>query len=495
MPPQVHPYTVFGFSEDLDWCTLHFLRPVDDIRVCSACRVVARKSAFLPCRHVLCEHCYEQLKARGHICVLEGELCPEDEVHWREFPVEKMMKSEVSCWNRENGCQASAVVSSITEHFRRDCAYHSTSCPKCAATVLRRNIIVHLDSHCAKHVLTRRSVPPTSEGVAKEMEDIQTTLQGLDSACRNASHNNASLHSQLRESATVHEEILGPLSTMANEMKKASQTSRVALSAVEISARTKEQQIARLMHLGASLCTQLDEIKRTADKWCHDSSAHEATTERQKLLEDLAVLQSELQSVTIKLEELKKGKSLCGTAKEEGTAALRLSEVSIGSVFFIGSRLRDRNNRNNEPVGTFRIFEEVPKGPSQVVWCVKGWPSIRDLLQADDRFVENAQISILNSDVKGYTFGLTCRKQMIYFAVCVMRKLDAPLTLFPKMIKLCTVNEKVVHMLNVDEYSENVKLGTLSSRWYFSDYFPVRNFDDGASVEHDNLALCFTFLY
>ncbi|XP_065295152.1 uncharacterized protein [Dermacentor albipictus] len=494
MPPQVHPYTVFGFSEDLDWCTLHFLRPVDDIRVCSACRVVARKSAFLACRHVLCEHCYEQLKARGHICVLEGELCPENEVHWREFPLEKMMKSEVSCWNRENGCQASAVVSSITQHFRRDCAYHSTSCPKCAATVLRRNIIAHLDSHCAKHVLTRRSVPQPSEGVAKEMKEIRTSLQGLDSTFRNASHNNASLHSQLREITTVHEEILGPLSTMVNEMKKVSQTSRVALSAVEIRARTKEQQIARLMHLGASLCTHLDEIKRTADKWCHGSSAHEATTERQKLLEDLAVLQSELQSVAIKLEELKKGKALCETAKEEGTAALRLSEVSTMSVFFTGSRLSGRNNRNNGPFGTIRIFEEVPKGPVQVIWCVKRWPSRKDDLQAYRFFVEEADISILNRDVTNYIFILTCRTNVINFCVWDEQKLDAPLILSPKMIKVCTVNEKVCHMLNFDECLGELKRGTLRSRRYFSDYLPVRNFDDCTSTEH-NLELCFTFLY
>ncbi|XP_065295151.1 uncharacterized protein [Dermacentor albipictus] len=494
MPPQVHPHTVFGFSEDLDWCTLHFLRPVDDIRVCSACRVVARKSAFLPCRHVLCEHCYEQLKARGRICVLEGELCPENEVYWREFPVEKMMNSEVSCWNRENGCQASAMVSSITEHFRRDCAYHSASCPKCAATVLRRNIIGHLDSHCAKHVLTRRSVPPPSEGVAKEMEDIRTSLQGLDSTFRKASHNNASLHSQLREIATVHEEILGPLSTMVNEMKKLSQTSKVAISAVEIRARTKEQQIARSMHVGASLCTHLDEIKRTADKWCHDSSAHEATTERQKLLEDLAELQSELQSVTIKLQELKKVKAHCEPAKEEGTAVLRLSEVSIESVV-IKSSLSDRNKRNNEPVGTFRIFEEVPKGHSQVLWCVKRWLSIRDALQAVDFFIEVADISIPNSDVTKYLFRLSCWQQMIYFAVCVIRKLDAPLTLFPKMIQLCTVNETVGHILNLDEYSRKVLLGILRAQMYFSHAIPVGYFDDGASVEQDNLELCFTFLY
>ncbi|KAH7934124.1 hypothetical protein HPB49_021639 [Dermacentor silvarum] len=360
MPAQVHPYTVFGFSEDLDWCTLHFLRPVDDIRVCSACRLVARKSAFLPCRHVLCEPCYEQLKSRGHVCVLDGELCPEDEIHWREFPV--------SCLNRENGCQTSTAVSSIAEHFHRDCAYHSACCPKCEATVLQRNIIAHLESHCAKHVLTRTSKPPPSEGVAKEMEDIRMSLQGLDSTFRNVSHNSTSLQSRLQEITAVHEETLGPLSTMANEMKEVSQTMRLALSAVEVSGRSQEKQIAGLKLFGAGLCTELDVIERIADERCREASANEATMEGQELLEVLGVLQSELQRVSSQLEELKRKKTtLRETAKEEGLVAHALSEVSTSSVFFSGTRESDRNN---QPLGTIRVFEEVPKVPSQFL-CLR----------------------------------------------------------------------------------------------------------------------------
>ncbi|KAL1449393.1 hypothetical protein MTO96_043988 [Rhipicephalus appendiculatus] len=96
MPPEIHSHAVYGFSESLDWTTLHFLKPIDDIKVCSACRIVASKTAFMPCRHVLCEPCYEHWKSRGsHVCFLDGDLCPENEVHWMEFPAEKMMKSEV----------------------------------------------------------------------------------------------------------------------------------------------------------------------------------------------------------------------------------------------------------------------------------------------------------------------------------------------------------------------------------------------------------------
>ncbi|KAH7938867.1 hypothetical protein HPB52_001489 [Rhipicephalus sanguineus] len=95
MFPGVNPYAVFGFSENLDWSRLNFVKQIDDIRVCGACVAVARKTTFLPCRHVLCEPCYEQWKTGIKVCFLDGELCPENEVHWMEFPAEKMMRREI----------------------------------------------------------------------------------------------------------------------------------------------------------------------------------------------------------------------------------------------------------------------------------------------------------------------------------------------------------------------------------------------------------------
>ncbi|KAL1414152.1 hypothetical protein MTO96_007634 [Rhipicephalus appendiculatus] len=168
MPPEIYSHAVFGFSESLDWSTLHFVKPIDDIRVCSACRVVARKSAFLACRHVLCEPCYERWRTRdSHVCFIDGDLSPQNEVYWMEFPEDKMMKYEVSCWNRENGCEIITDVSSIADHFHRDCAYHSACCPKCSSTVLRKDIIAHLQSQCANHVLRIKSTAPPKRGRAE----------------------------------------------------------------------------------------------------------------------------------------------------------------------------------------------------------------------------------------------------------------------------------------------------------------------------------------
>ncbi|XP_037502094.1 uncharacterized protein LOC119377519 [Rhipicephalus sanguineus] len=306
MPPEIHSYAVFGFSENLDWSTLHFVKPIDDIRVCSACRVVARKAAFLPCRHVLREPCYEQWKPRVKVCFLDGDLCPESEVHWRVFPVERMMKSEVSCWNRANGCETITDVSRIADHFHRDCEYHTTCCPECSSTVLRRDIIAHLESHCVKHVLNRESSTPPREGVFKEVEDIREGLRCLEWTFRNASPNTACLLSSPPSITANDEANLQPLLKMEVEVKQISQMMEQASSAMEERSQTRLDQIAALKAFGACLSAELDEMKRAAVEWasCETTAAHCVRTEREEHVENLQLLQRDLRSVSSKLEQL-----------------------------------------------------------------------------------------------------------------------------------------------------------------------------------------------
>ncbi|KAK8762514.1 hypothetical protein V5799_026218, partial [Amblyomma americanum] len=85
-------YTLIGFGEDLDLRPLFFVEDIQEARICSVCGVVPKKNAFLPCRHVLCEACYEQCVQISDHCVLDGEACPTPELHWREFSLESLMK-------------------------------------------------------------------------------------------------------------------------------------------------------------------------------------------------------------------------------------------------------------------------------------------------------------------------------------------------------------------------------------------------------------------
>lgn len=149
MSPESAQYTLVGFSPELDWRPLSFVRPLPPNRVCGACGLVRKKTAFLPCIHVLCKCCYEQSEQEGsHVCPLDGYVCQDEDVEWRDCPVEELLRRKVVCWNKDCGCDTVTVASEIFAHFQRECGHHSVSCPKCSTRILCSGVSSHLRSNC-----------------------------------------------------------------------------------------------------------------------------------------------------------------------------------------------------------------------------------------------------------------------------------------------------------------------------------------------------------
>ncbi|XP_077492997.1 TNF receptor-associated factor 6-like [Amblyomma americanum] len=143
-------YTLVGYSPELDWRPLLFAKPIPRHRVCGACGLVRKKTAFLPCMHVLCESCYGQCAQEGsHICPLDGCGFQDEDVERRECPAEEVLRREVKCWNAKHGCGTVVAAALLSEHFQRECRHHSAQCPKCSASVLCSDVCAHLRSDCA----------------------------------------------------------------------------------------------------------------------------------------------------------------------------------------------------------------------------------------------------------------------------------------------------------------------------------------------------------
>ncbi|KAK8779640.1 hypothetical protein V5799_019021 [Amblyomma americanum] len=105
MAPGSVAYTLVGFSAELDWRPLHFVKPLPPHRVCDACGLVRKWTALLPCRHTLCESCYElSTRDSTRVCPLDGQQCEEEDVDLREFPAAEVLKREVKCWNEGSAC-------------------------------------------------------------------------------------------------------------------------------------------------------------------------------------------------------------------------------------------------------------------------------------------------------------------------------------------------------------------------------------------------------
>ncbi|XP_065311645.1 TNF receptor-associated factor 3-like [Dermacentor albipictus] len=181
MAPSSWQHRLVGFSEEIDWKPLNFVRAIPANRICSACGLVHRNSALLDCGHVLCYNCYEHSAAEdGHVCPLDGGRYSEEDVEWRHFSAEKLLQREVKCWNEEAGCQAVISASNISKHYRDECQYHSISCPKCSATVLYHSAITHIMSGCRAVSCTPRKSENSKE--SDETVDIAQLRESLRAA-------------------------------------------------------------------------------------------------------------------------------------------------------------------------------------------------------------------------------------------------------------------------------------------------------------------------
>ncbi|KAK8762299.1 hypothetical protein V5799_026428 [Amblyomma americanum] len=173
-------YTLVGFSAELDWRPLHFVKPIPSYRVCCACGLVRQKTALLSCSHTLCVSCYE-LSAQGSVCVCprDGHHCDREDVELKKCPDDEVLKRKVKCWNEGSGCKAVLPASQITQHFHRECRHHSIRCPKCSAAVLSSEVWAHLESECCTTTATPAGSECQGDSGRKEETALLTSFRKI----------------------------------------------------------------------------------------------------------------------------------------------------------------------------------------------------------------------------------------------------------------------------------------------------------------------------
>ncbi|XP_077494769.1 TNF receptor-associated factor 6-B-like [Amblyomma americanum] len=278
MSPGSQQYTLVGFSAELDWRPLCFVKPIPPSRVCSTCGLVRRRNALLPCSHTLCEFCCEQCTEDStRVCPLCNQQCEDDDVDWRDFAAEELLKRKVKCWNEQCGCESVMAASELSRHFQRDCGHHSVSCPKCLSRVLCCDVYSHLRSEtctAVKHLQSDAEVPPG----CKEDKELLASFRG-------------ELEKQVAEMRAVlerlvvdneaHEEMLNEINegitTFKNAMEQQlaettqnNQNSAKSLSSVSVS----NQEVKKYL---ATLRDQMNNLPRsiiTAQKTLTDELVH-----------------------------------------------------------------------------------------------------------------------------------------------------------------------------------------------------------------------------
>ncbi|XP_077523028.1 TNF receptor-associated factor 6-like [Amblyomma americanum] len=213
-------YTLVGFSTELDWRRLDFLKPLPQNMVCSTCGLVRPNTALLPCAHTLCETCYQQRAEGGpHICPLDGYQCQEEDLDWRELRVEELLRRKVKCWNEGNGCDFVAAVSRIALHFQGNCRCHYVLCPKCSGAVLWRNVVQHV-----KGCFYNSAAPPRAYG---EGQPGDRKARAFDSSVK------GTFRKQVAEANEGHKHVVSASKTHDDELDVISQAIKSVKETVE----------------------------------------------------------------------------------------------------------------------------------------------------------------------------------------------------------------------------------------------------------------------
>ncbi|KAH9364647.1 hypothetical protein HPB48_021396 [Haemaphysalis longicornis] len=176
MASRGYPYTLAGFSEEVDRRPLFFVLPLPATRVCNACGLVPHVKALLPCEHSFCKPCYKQCEAEGVVaCPLDADACSAEEVTWVNHPARSILAKQVLCWNQASGCNVTTAAADLPRHFFHECAHHVARCPKCDMDTLASNVCAHLQSHFGPSSAPRAATDHRTQTVPEEREPLPMT--------------------------------------------------------------------------------------------------------------------------------------------------------------------------------------------------------------------------------------------------------------------------------------------------------------------------------
>lgn len=400
------------------------------------------------------------------------------------------MKYEVSCWNKNNGCETITDVSNIAEHFHRDCAYHSTCCPKCSSTVLRKNIVAHLESHCATHVLNRKCTGSAIQGVSTEMAEFRKCLRGIELSLRSSTHTNTSVWSTLQVTEANHQDDINQLLTMAAEVKQVSLSTMQALTLAKSGCQRSLNHAAHLRTFEARLSTELEKLERVAAEW----GPCEAATSREKAkleerFENLEQLRKEIEVVSSKLQELSKRVDT-EVARAERAVVGGLLEVRVSNATSLGEF------KFSDAV-TARVFEDSLRVPVIALFSVHRQPTPTHTDEESRRWDHEVESSV---DDDRYRIRVLIHrhneKKLFHIEVCVIEYMRAVLAKHPQKVKVTFIDgRKGPVECESDEIRRLRNMTDVMRRRFLMCQFEIDDPEMYLRIHRDQLRMRLTFFY
>lgn len=121
-------------------------------------------------------------------------------------------------------------ASSLHKHVLNECGHHTTSCPRCSATILYSNVSAHLRSECCSHILSRafeipqqsnakarptvferlfqETVAELNAGLRQIVDDNKAQMQALTQVCHGVNSLREALDEKFAEAAVENRDSL-----------------------------------------------------------------------------------------------------------------------------------------------------------------------------------------------------------------------------------------------------------------------------------------------
>ncbi|XP_077531037.1 uncharacterized protein LOC144143093 [Haemaphysalis longicornis] len=400
-------YTLFGFSQELDWRPLHFVEPIPLSRICSVCGLVPKVTSSLPSGHVGCKSCYQQCALGGsHACPLDRDACPEADVYWRCFPADNLTRRKVKCWNEVHGCSMVMTAAEIVEYFHHNCQHHPIACPKCSVTLPRLGICLHLKS-CRGS--TKSGAQPYNHSATQRLEDLEKASRHMYAALHNALKQTnsllASMHAALLtikksanralESATRTRDngrdiasVKVLLEERANDMRSQleslshSQSSRLRelADSIAVTVNDPDTEFNHIKErIGRCLKAVLEIRKECTDR-ASEGTGFEARLEKQMdaLRDSVALLFAQYDSQARSLQELSRSVRVLGEAVKGKNVTRDLNGLACNANELTIERSTVPGKGEGTSNGIISVLRNIVKTIRAHQWVLKGFTSLKE---------------------------------------------------------------------------------------------------------------------
>lgn len=169
-------YTLTGFDDFLERRRIVFVEPLPSTRICGVCGVVPIRSVLLPCGHVLCLLCKDQIGKENATCPMERMTFVQADVVSVTFKQSHLEQHRVFCVAGGRKCDFSGKLCELKGHLVR-CGSDEVRCAKCQCYVVRSLAVEHY-VRCSAETPSWPKVSSTASAFAVQiLEGIKMDLE------------------------------------------------------------------------------------------------------------------------------------------------------------------------------------------------------------------------------------------------------------------------------------------------------------------------------